>query len=86
MTTQMAVSKMYRVTAHREGRWWVFEIPELGTGGQTRTLDEVAQEAQRVAAMWLDVPSETVTVAVVTEGADDASGAHLSVGANSMES
>ena len=64
----------------------MFEIPELGTGGQARTLDEVAHEAQGVAAMWLNVPPETVTVAVAIDGADDASGANLSVGANSMES
>jgi len=52
------------VVVTREGRWWVFEIPELGTGGQARTLAEVDPEAQGVAAMWLDVKPETVAVSV----------------------
>lgn len=54
----------YQVTAEREGKWWVFEIAELGTGGQARSLSEVEFEAQGVAAMWLDVSPETVAVSV----------------------
>lgn len=67
----MATTNAYKVTAHLEGRWWVFEIPELGTGGKARTLKDVNQEAQCVAAMWLNVAAETVAVAVhvVCEGA-----------------
>ena len=43
----------FDVTVEREGRWWVFDIPRLGTGGQARSLEEVDREAQGVAAMWL---------------------------------
>lgn len=32
----------YDVTVEREGRWWVFRIPELGTGKQAKSLAEVA--------------------------------------------
>lgn len=60
--------KHYEITAERDGRWWVFEIPELGTGGQARTLAEVEFEARGVAAMWLDVAPETVTVSVTVTG------------------
>lgn len=56
--------RTFEVTVEREGRWWVFAIPELGTGGQARNLAEVDEEAQGVAAMWLDVSPATVAVNV----------------------
>lgn len=64
--------KTYDVTVEREGRWWVFRIPELGTGGQAKSLAEVAYEAQGVAAMWLDVEPDTLAVAVTVAGPDAA--------------
>lgn len=54
----------YRVTVEREGRWWVFDIPELGTGGQAQSLAAVEFEAHDVAAMWLGVAPETIAVTV----------------------
>ncbi|RPE78505.1 MULTISPECIES: antitoxin HicB [unclassified Frondihabitans] len=62
--------KTYDVTVERDGRWWGFRIPELDTGGQARTLNEVAYEAQGVAAMWLDVAPESVAVSVTVAGPD----------------
>lgn len=62
----------FDVTVEREGRWWVFAIPELGTGGQARSLAEVGHEAQGVAAMWLDVAPETVAVRVAPSAPADA--------------
>lgn len=59
--------RTFEVTAEREGPWWVFEIPALGTGGQAHTLAEVEYEAQSVAAAWLDVPFETVDVHVTVK-------------------
>lgn len=56
--------RTFAVTVERDGKWWTFEIPELGTGGQARSLAEVEYEAQGVAAMWLDVSPDTVTVDV----------------------
>lgn len=56
--------RTFDVTVEREGRWWVFAIPELGTGGQAHSLAEVEHEAQGVAAMWLDAAPETVAVRV----------------------
>ncbi|MFT4187429.1 MAG: XRE family transcriptional regulator [Aeromicrobium sp.] len=61
----------YSVDVRRDGRWWVFDIPELGTGGQARSLAEVAHEAQGVAAMWLDVAPEAVAVDVTVHVEDD---------------
>ncbi|MDF2047391.1 MULTISPECIES: helix-turn-helix domain-containing protein [Microbacterium] len=63
--------RRFDVTVEREGRWWVFEIPELGTGGQAASLREVESEAQGVAAMWLDVPLTDVSVTVTVHGAED---------------
>ncbi|MDR1151260.1 MAG: hypothetical protein LBK72_02070 [Bifidobacteriaceae bacterium] len=64
--------RRFDVVVRRDGRWWVFEIPELGTGGQARDLAEVEYEARGVAAMWLDVPPQTVGVIVSVEGQDEA--------------
>lgn len=63
-------TQTFAVNVEREGRWWVFDIPELGTGGQARSLHEVPYEAQGVAAMWLDVSPETVEVNVTITGQD----------------
>lgn len=64
--------RTFDVTVEREGRWWVFAIPELGTGGQARSLAEVEHEAQGVAAMWLDVAPETVAVKVSAQAPAEA--------------
>lgn len=66
-----AKKRTYEVMAERDGRWWVFEIPELGTGGQARYLTDVAFEAQGVAAMWLDVEPDAVDVVVTVKGQGD---------------
>jgi hypothetical protein len=63
--------RTFDVTVEREGRWWVFAIPELGTGGQARSLAEVEYEAQGVAAAWLNVAPETVAVKVSVEAPAD---------------
>ncbi len=52
------------VTVERDGKWWVFDIPELCSGGQTKNLAEANVEAQGVAAMWLDVEPATILVNV----------------------
>lgn len=58
------------VAVEREGKWWVFDIPELGTGGQAHSLAEVDDEAQGVAAMWLDVEPESIAVDVTVHAPD----------------
>ena len=64
--------RTFDVTVEREGRWWVFAIPELGTGGQARSLAEVEYEAQGVASMWLDVAPEAVAVKVSVQAPAEA--------------
>lgn len=60
----MDAAHFYTVTAERDGRWWVFEFPELGTGGQARSLAEVESEARAIAAAWQHLEPEQVAVAV----------------------
>lgn len=60
--------RTFEVVVEREGRWWLFDIPEFGTGGQARDLSDVAYEATGVAAMWLDIDPESVAVDVTVEG------------------
>jgi hypothetical protein len=64
--------RLFDVVVERDGRWWVFEIPELGTGGQARDLREVEYEAQAVAAMWLDLLPEAVGVTMTVKGPAEA--------------
>lgn len=61
-------ARRFEVTVEREGTWWVFAIPELGTGGQAKNLGAVDFEAQGVVAMWLNVSPETVAVDVTVHG------------------
>lgn len=58
-------ARVFEVTAEREGKWWVFEIPALRTGGQARSLAEVEGEAHGIIAAWMSVePDEEFTVNV----------------------
>lgn len=62
--------------AYREGKWWTFEIPELGAPapsgngavmmpvGQARTAAKVAEEARDLAALWVDGDTEEFEVSV----------------------
>ena len=64
--------RTFDVTVEREGRWWVFTIPELDAVGQARHLAEVEKEAAGVAAAWENIDPETVTVRVAIAGQEDA--------------
>lgn len=64
--------RTFEVVVEREGKWWVFDIPELGTGGQAHSLAEVDFEAQGVAAMWLNVETDTIAVDVTVKAPEHA--------------
>ena len=68
----------YEATAYRDGKWWTFEIPELNgpapvegerivAMGQARTIRDLDQAAREVAALWLDVEEDEVTVHVTAQ-------------------
>ncbi|WP_206447612.1 antitoxin HicB [Agrococcus sp. KRD186] len=71
----MTAKRRLDVVVQREGRWWVFTIPALDTGGQAKSLAEVPFEAQDVAAMWLDVEFDSIEVRVTVAGLEDERGA-----------
>lgn len=63
----------YGVEATYDGKWWVFDIPDLFTTvngrqivarGQARTAADVAAEARDIIAMWTDVEETTFGVDV----------------------
>lgn len=54
----------YTVTTHREGDWWVFTVPDLDTGGQASSLEDVSFEARGVISAWTQAPLDTVDVTV----------------------
>ncbi len=69
------MTRKISVKAYREGKWWTFEIPELGatspsTGafvmpvGQTRAAAKVADEARDLAALWEDADADDFEVSV----------------------
>lgn len=64
--------RTYDVTVEREGRWWVFEIPELDTAGQARNLAEVSDEARGIISAWEHVDIDSVAVSVTVKAAEDA--------------
>ena len=64
------MTRRLEAVAERDGKWWVFEIPELGAGGQARDLAEVEHEARGVAAMWLDVDPTGIEITVTVRGQD----------------
>lgn len=81
----MEMTQSFEVTAHREGRWWVFEIPALEDGGQARSLAEAEFEARDIASMNLDVDIDSIAVNVTVEGLDDARAAWRAAEAAELE-
>lgn len=55
---------VYEVQAWPEGSWWIVEVPELGTAGQSASFAGVEKAAREVCAGWLDVPESEVEVRV----------------------
>ena len=63
----MTERKTYDVTASKDGRWWLVQVPELDTVGQARSAAEVEEVAREVIGLWLDVEPDTFDVAVSIE-------------------
>ncbi|WP_308465642.1 antitoxin HicB [Rathayibacter soli] len=69
------VPRQLEATATREGRWWFIDIPELGTGGQARSVREIDSAAAEIASLWLDVDTSDVQVNVTIRVPADAQAA-----------
>ena len=61
----------YTARCHREGRWWVVEVPELGHTTQARRLDKVEEMVRSLVQMFTDDDPSSATVAVDVAFADD---------------
>lgn len=62
-----ATPRVIDATATREGKWWIITIPELDTVTQARTVSEIQEMADDLAAVWLDTDPETIDVHVSIE-------------------
>lgn len=73
--------RKYVARVRREGRWWIVEVPEIGEVTQARRIRDVTSAARELIAVTLDLPLESVDVAVdiePIEGVDVAAGlAHV---------
>lgn len=56
--------EQFMATAHREGDWWVIEIPELGQTTQARTAVDIDEMARDLIAIMRNVDPSEVQVTV----------------------
>jgi DNA-binding CsgD family transcriptional regulator len=63
--------RSYRVTALREGRWWLLRVPELDIVTQTRRLARAEQTARDLIATWLGADPGSLDVEVVPAVGDE---------------
>jgi len=60
----------YTARCHREGRWWVVEVPELGHTTQARRLDKVEEMVRSLVRMFTDDDPSSANVTVDVAFAD----------------
>ena len=56
--------EQFTATAHREGNWWVIEIPELGQATQARKATDINEMARDLIAVMRNADPSEVQVAV----------------------
>lgn len=44
---------------------WIVYVPEIGQYTQAKSMDDVAEQARDLAAVWLDIPMDDVEVGEV---------------------
>lgn len=54
--------EQFTATAHREGNWWVIEIPELGQTTQAHTAADIDEMARDLIAVMRKVDTSEVQV------------------------
>ncbi|TIH32268.1 hypothetical protein [Subtercola vilae] len=52
--------RRFDVFVFRDQRWWILEIPALGTISQAERYSDVPSTARDLIAIWLDAPAGTV--------------------------
>ena len=68
---QDVMRRRYRVTALRDGRWWLLHVPELDVVTQTRRLARAERTARDLIAMWLGADRESFDVEVAPAMGDE---------------
>lgn len=58
--------EQFTATAHREGDWWVIEVPQLGQTTQARTAIDIDMMARDLIAVMRNVNLSEVQVTVTT--------------------
>jgi DUF2075 family protein len=61
----------YTARCHREGHWWVVEVPELGHTTQARRLDKIAEMVRGLVQVFTDDDPSSATVTVDVAFIDD---------------
>lgn len=77
-------TRVYTVQVFRDGGFWILEVPELRAVGQARTLASAGGTAQKLVALWLDVPADQVQV-VLDYSRVDPEAIELAAGARSEQ-
>jgi len=67
----MEVNNAYAAVAHKEGRWWLVDVPDLDVTGQARSVSEVETVAREIIGLVLDVEPNTVDVIVTVQLPDE---------------
>ena len=57
-------TRSIKAEARLEGKWWFIYFPDLRLTGQAGRRDNLAQTAQTMAALFLDVPEADVQVSI----------------------
>ena len=52
------------IVTHGE-QYWIVYVPEIGQYTQAKSMDDVAEQARDLAAVWLDIPMDDVEVGEV---------------------
>lgn len=60
-------NRRFQANAYLDGKWWMVEIPELGGLTQARKLKEVALMAREWISATLDLPIDSVEIALTIE-------------------
>jgi len=68
----MTDRKSYDVTARKDGRWWLVNIPELDAAGQARNATEIEEVAREIIGLWLDANPNSFDVKLDVEIPGDA--------------
>lgn len=66
--------RTYKIEVHRDGRWWMIAVPELGQITQARRIAEIEDMARSLIAVSTDAPMADIAVEVTRitlSGGDD---------------